>query len=246
MLSGVVFILGSSWLINSSGRWNVIDLGIGILRHDLQGMAQSIYYVRSVRSSNYVSFCNEVSFWLTPSEPESLWHGELYAWRRQGVRGSCLYHGQRQSSGGHVHTGLFVRFFETVFFVVLKCQFEGKRVLFLHIFFASFARILWQLAGPDFALLALLLDTYGEEVEFRCARPRQSWGAVGICKIYGHAVGVSIWSGLPDWACLATHLTQLGSCPLCEPTLQTETCFGFRCYLSFGFWVWEWDALELS
>ena len=52
--------------------------------------------------------------------------------------------------------------------------------------------------GPDFALLALLLDTYGEEVEFRCARPRQSSGAVGICKIYGHAVGVSIWSGLPD------------------------------------------------
>ena len=80
----------------------------------------------------------------------------------------------------------FCEIFETVFLLMLfstflgklKCLLEWKRVLFLHIF--------WQVShascdtGPDFALLPLLLDTYGEEVEFCCARPRQNSGRWGL------------------------------------------------------------------
>lgn len=155
MLSGVVLILGSSWLINSSGRWNVIDLGIGILRHDLQGMAQSICYVRSVRSSNYVSFCNEVSFWLTFGTRIIMTRGTVRL-KKAGCERVLLVPRTKAIIGRTCTHWTFCEIFETVFFVVLKCQFEWKRVLFLHIFFASFARILWQLVAQGLTSLCLL------------------------------------------------------------------------------------------
>lgn len=173
----------------------------------------------------------------SPSEPESLWHGELYAWRRQGVRGSCLYHRQRQSSGGHVHTGLLLwdfwncvlvnAFFNILGQVEMPVGVE-EGPLSAH-FLASFACVLWHRAWLRSTSFAL------GHVRWR--------SGILLCQTQAKLGGGDC---LIEMACFARQLTQLGNCTLCQTNLANRNMFWFKCHLSFGFWVWECNAFELS